>query len=85
MVRTRLSTRGQLVIPKSIRDRHGWAAGAQLSVEDAGDHVILRVAEGGAGQALPESLLGCAGYHGPRRSLRDMEAAIAKGAARSAR
>jgi AbrB family looped-hinge helix DNA binding protein len=81
--RTRLSTKGQLVVPKEIRERHGWSAGASLVVEDAGDHVVLRSAEGGSGQASPRSLLGCVRYTGPRRSLRDMEAAIAKGAARS--
>jgi hypothetical protein len=27
-----------------------------------------------------EDLVGCAGYHGPRRSLEEMEAAIAQGA-----
>ncbi len=83
MSRTRLSTKGQLVIPKEIRERHGWLAGASLTVEDAGEYVVLRVAEGGPGQASPRSLLGCVGYNGPRRSLREMEAAIAKGAARS--
>ncbi len=83
MSRARLSTKGQLVIPKQIREQHGWLAGASLTVEDAGDHVVLRAAEGGPGQASPRSLLGCVGYTGPRRSLRDMRAGIARGAARS--
>lgn len=79
---TRLSTKGQLIIPKEIRDRYGWEAGVELEIEDQGDHVVIRRAE-----SLPETtleeLVGCAGYRGPRRSLADMEAAIAKGARES--
>jgi AbrB family looped-hinge helix DNA binding protein len=76
---TRLSTKGQLIIPKEIRERHGWRAGTELFVEDHGDSVVLRQA-----QDLPittlEDLVGCAGYKGPALSLEDMEAGIARGA-----
>lgn len=76
---TRLSTKGQLIIPKEIRERHGWTAGIELLVEDRGDSVVLRRADD-----LPETtlddLVGCAGYKGPTRSLEEMEAAIARGA-----
>jgi AbrB family looped-hinge helix DNA binding protein len=76
---TRLSTKGQLIIPKEIRERHGWIPGMELIVEDHGDSVILRRAE-----ELPvttlEDLVGCSGYKGPARTLEDMEAAIARGA-----
>jgi AbrB family looped-hinge helix DNA binding protein len=76
---TRLSTKGQLIIPKGIRTRHGWAPGTELIVEDHGDSVVLRRAE-----TLPETtledLIGCAGYQGPTRSLEEMDAAIARGA-----
>lgn len=79
---TRLSTKGQLIIPKEIRDRHGWDAGAELEIEDRGDHVVVRRVE-----SLPETtledLIGCAGYQGPRRSLEEMEAGIARGARES--
>jgi len=76
---TRLSTKGQLIIPKEIRERHGWTAGVELLVEDRGDSVILRRAVD-----LPETtvddLVGCTGYKGPTLSLEDMEAGIARGA-----
>lgn len=76
---TRFSTKGQLIIPKDIRERHGWHAGTELVVEDRGGEVILRSAA-----SVPETtlddLVGCTGYRGPRRSLEDMEAAIARGA-----
>lgn len=79
---TRLSTKGQLIIPKEIRDRYGWEAGVELEIEDQGDHVVIRRAESMPETTL-EELVGCAGYQGPRRSLADMEAAIAKGARES--
>lgn len=79
---TRLSTKGQLIIPKEIRDRYGWEPGVELEIEDRGDHVVVRRVE-----SLPETrledLVGCAGYRGPRRSLEEMEEAIAKGARES--
>lgn len=82
MAPTRLSTKGQLIIPKEIRDRHGWSSGTELEVEDREDHVVVRQAE-----QLPETTLeelaGCTGYRGPARSLEDMEAAIARGARES--
>ena len=78
---TRLSTKGQLIIPKEIRERHGWTAGTELIVEDHGNSVMLRRAE-----ELPvttlEDLIGCAGYTGSSRSLEEMEAGIARGARR---
>ena len=81
-MRTRLSTKGQVIIPKQIRDRHGWTAGCDLQVEDHNDSVVLRLAEEGPTTTLDE-LVGCTGYEGPRRSLDDMEAAIARGAWKS--
>jgi len=35
-------------------------------------------------EATLEDLVGCTGYHGPRKSLAEMEAAIARGARQSA-
>jgi AbrB family looped-hinge helix DNA binding protein len=76
---TRLSTKGQLIIPKEIRERHGWTAGMELTVEDHGNSVVLRRAEDLPVTTL-EDLVGCAGYRGPSRSLKEMEDAIARGA-----
>jgi AbrB family looped-hinge helix DNA binding protein len=79
---THLSTKGQLIIPKGIRDRHGWKAGSEVIIEDRGDFVVLRSAE-----EIPETnldqVIGCTGYSGPPRSLVELEAAIARGARES--
>ena len=40
---TRLSSKGQVVIPEEIRERLGLAAGTQFVVVGEGDAVILRV------------------------------------------
>lgn len=83
-MRTRLSTKGQLIIPRALRDRHGWVAGTELEIEDRVDGVIVRVAK-----SLPrsefEGLVGSTGYRGPARTLDDMEAAIACGGRRHRR
>ena len=78
----RLSTKGQLIIPKEIRQRHGWRAGTRLEIEDRDECVILRRADSVPETTLDE-LFGCTGYDGPPRSLEDMEAAIATGARES--
>jgi len=73
----RLSTKGQLVVPKEIRKRHGWSAGSELVFEDLGDKVILREARDIPETRL-EDLIGCTGYQGPARTLEEMEAGIAR-------
>ena len=76
---TRLSTKGQVVIPKEIRDRHQWTAGEELWIEERNDGILLRSAGRRAKKNLSD-LLGIAGYTGPRRSLEDMDAAVAEAA-----
>jgi AbrB family looped-hinge helix DNA binding protein len=74
---TRLSAKGQVVIPKAIRDASGWRAGLELVVEATETGVVLRPRALTRARAAKE-LLGCTGYQGPRRSLAEMEAAIAR-------
>lgn len=81
MATTRLSTKGQLILPKEVRERHGWEAGTVLEVVERGDAVLIRSVE-----ALPETrledLLGCTGYRGPARTIDEMHAAIEREARR---
>ena len=42
---TRLSERGQVVIPKRLRTAHGWEAGMEFIVEDAGGSITLKPIE----------------------------------------
>lgn len=77
----RLSTKGQLVVPKEIRERHGWSSGVELVFEDFGDKVVLREVRDVPETRL-EDLIGCTGYRGPAKTLQEMEAGIAEGARR---
>ena len=42
---TRVTARGQVTIPKHIRDRRGIAAGTRLEVAERGDEIVLRKAQ----------------------------------------
>jgi AbrB family looped-hinge helix DNA binding protein len=44
METTRLSTKGQIVLPKNIRTSRAWAPGTEFTVEETGDGVLLRPA-----------------------------------------
>ena len=39
---TKLSQKGQVVVPKALRDAKGWPAGTDLEVIDAGEGILLR-------------------------------------------
>jgi AbrB family looped-hinge helix DNA binding protein len=41
-VTTNISTKGQVVLPKVVRDQHGWRPGDKLEVESRPDSVVLR-------------------------------------------
>jgi AbrB family looped-hinge helix DNA binding protein len=75
---TRMSSKGQVIIPKALREAHGWTEGTELIIEDLGDGVVLRPSRPFAATTVQE-VLGCTGYKGPAVSLEDMEAAIRKG------
>ena len=75
METTRLSSKGQVVLPKSVRDAHGWAPGTEFTVELTSDGVRLRqrgpFAPTGLGQVF-----GSVTHAGPAKSLEDMDAGI---------
>ena len=44
MQTTRLSTKGQIILPKNIRTSRAWTPGTEFTVEDSGDGIVLRPA-----------------------------------------
>jgi AbrB family looped-hinge helix DNA binding protein len=42
MAVTRVSSKGQVVLPKAVRDAHGWKAGTELEVVNRTSEVVLR-------------------------------------------
>ena len=75
---TRLSSKGQLVLPKAIRDADNLPEGTEFTVERVPQGVLLRPLRAFPATRL-EEVIGCAGYRGSTRSAADMERAIAKG------
>ena len=75
---TRLSSKGQLVLPKAIRDADNLPEGTEFTVERVPQGVQLRPLRAFPATRL-EEVIGCAGYRGSTRSAADMERAIAKG------
>ena len=78
METTRLSSKGQVVLPRHIRSAHEWEPGVEFSVEDTPDGVLLRPLKPFKPTRLQE-VFGCAGYTGPAKTIEDMEVGIAAG------
>ncbi|MEO7026857.1 MAG: AbrB/MazE/SpoVT family DNA-binding domain-containing protein [Caulobacteraceae bacterium] len=81
---TTVSTKGQVILPKVVRDRRGWGVGTRLEIEETADAVVLRPA-----RLFPETrvedVFGAADYSGPVRSLAEMDAGVMAEARRRAR
>lgn len=75
METTRLSSKGQVVLPSAIRAARKWEAGLELSVEETPEGVLLRPLKPFAPTRV-EDVFGSAGYTGRSMSLDDMQAAI---------
>ena len=87
MQTTTLSSKGQVIIPKTLRAALRWAPGTQLEVHDTPEGVLLRPAVLAPKASLPEGLAAIrrrVAYAGPRVSLEDMEAAVLRMAAQAA-
>jgi AbrB family looped-hinge helix DNA binding protein len=78
---TIVSTKGQIILPKAIREQRHWHAGTRLVVEDTKDGVLLRTAP-----VFPptrgEDVFASLPYQGPPKTLAAMEAGIAAEAKR---
>ena len=75
METTKLSSKGQVILPASIRAAKHWQAGVEFAVESTAEGVLLRPLKPGAATTLDE-VIGCAGYTGKTHSVEDMDAAI---------
>ncbi len=78
METTRLSSKGQVILPKAIRENYHWLAGTELEIEECPDGIVLRQKKPVPTTSLRD-VVGCAGYQGPAKSLGEMEDAIARG------
>ena len=78
METTKLSTKGQVVLPKSIRHAHHWEAGVEFSIEDIEEGILLRPLNTFKATNWNE-VVGCLQHHGATKSISEMEKAIRKG------
>ena len=78
MSRTRISSKGQVVIPKDVRERHGWKEGTELEVEDAANAVTLRAANSPFPRTTLDEAFGCLKYRGRPLTIKEMDEAVAR-------
>lgn len=72
---TTVSTKGQVILPKSIRQRREWGAGTRLIVEETDDGVILKRAPAFTA-TRPEEVFGLLPHRGDPKSLEEMDTAV---------
>jgi len=76
METVRLSSKGQFVLPKAIRELHHWGAGTELIVVDRGTEVVLTSARPFEPTRF-ESPDAPSAYKGKRLSVEEMDKAVA--------
>jgi AbrB family looped-hinge helix DNA binding protein len=72
---TVVSTKGQVILPKAIRDQRRWSAGTRLTVEETAEGVLLKPAPRFPPTRI-EDVFGSLRYDGPAKTLEEMDAAI---------
>lgn len=75
MKSTKLSSKGQVIIPKNLRSIYHWHAGQELSVIDTGDGILFK-AKIQFSEVTLDDVAGCLAYQGAVKSLEDMASAI---------
>ena len=78
METTKLSSKGQVIIPKPMRTAHHWEAGLEFVVIDTGDGVLLKPKRAFQETSL-EDVASSLHYTGSAKSQDDMERAIKRG------
>lgn len=81
---TVVSTKGQVILPKAIRDRRHWDSGTKLVVEDTDDGVLLKRAPLFKATSVAQ-VAGMLAYQGKSKSIEEMDDAVAREAKRRAR
>lgn len=72
---TTVSTKGQVILPKAIRDQLKWPPGTQLTVEATDAGVLLKEAPV-LTPTKPEDVFGMLKYKGKPKTLKEMDAGV---------
>lgn len=75
---TKLSSKGQIIVPKSVREAKNWQPGLEFIVVDTGDGILLKPKRPFPTTTLAE-VAGCLKYEGEAKSIAEMETAVAQG------
>jgi AbrB family looped-hinge helix DNA binding protein len=78
METTKLSSKGQVVLPKSMRDARSLEPGTKFAVEEVPEGILLRPLRPFPSRSFDE-VFGCLKYTGRAKTLPQMEKAIAQG------
>lgn len=81
---TVVSTKGQVILPKAVREERRWEPGTRLVVEDTEEGVLLKRAPLFAPTEIG-SVFGSLRFDGAAKSVGEMDAAVAAEARRRAR
>ncbi len=81
---TTVSTKGQVILPKAIRDQRRWLPGTRLTVENTPEGVLLKPAPVFEPTRL-DAVFGSLAHSGKAVTLEEMDAAVAAEARRRAR
>ena len=84
METTRLSSKGQIIIPKAIRKAYKWPIGQEFLVEQAEQGILLRP-QAPFPRTCVDEVAGCLQYKGRAKTLEDMNNAIRRGVLERAR
>jgi AbrB family looped-hinge helix DNA binding protein len=77
METTRLSTKGQILLPKNIRTSRAWVPGTEFTVEETGDGILLRPA-GRIPRADLDEVAGCLQSKDKSKTLAQMNTAVGR-------
>ncbi|MNT63784.1 hypothetical protein D3C72_2016300 [compost metagenome] len=72
---TTVSTKGQVILPKAIRERREWETGTRLVVEETSEGVLLKQAPAFA-PTRPDDVFGVLTFSSQPKTLEEMEAAV---------
>jgi len=80
---TRVSAKGQIVIPKHLRDQLAWCPGTELEIEESADGLLLRPKRDPRRRiSIEEFRRRMPRYDGPVVPIEEMDRAILQEAAR---
>ena len=72
---TTVSTKGQVILPKAIRERRRWRPGTKLIVEETTEGVTLKPAPLFP-PTRPEDVRGSVRYEGSAKTIEEMDEAV---------